>query len=87
MPHERVCFSQRGQRLFDFLRRGVRALDVPHHLLRQHRKPCGAIYVAVSRGFKVEGRDHHGNNPKIMEHYDAGGSIFVRRSLASITRR
>ncbi|WP_165778552.1 hypothetical protein [Mesorhizobium wenxiniae] len=37
MPREplygRVGFSQPGQRLLDFLRRAVRALDVPHDLL------------------------------------------------------
>ncbi|UVC12843.1 hypothetical protein [Mesorhizobium onobrychidis] len=59
---ERVGFSQHGQILLDFLRRGVRALDVPHHLLPQQREPCGAINVPVSRSFKVEGREPHGDD-------------------------
>ncbi|MER8439143.1 hypothetical protein, partial [Mesorhizobium sp. M1393] len=51
--HGCVCF---GQRLLDFLSRGVSALDVPDHLLPQPSEPCGAIYVAVFRSFKVKGR-------------------------------
>lgn len=53
-------FSQPGQSLFNFLGRGIGALDVPHHLPPQPREPFGAIYVAVSRSFKVEGREPHG---------------------------
>ncbi|SJM33012.1 hypothetical protein BQ8482_330147 [Mesorhizobium delmotii] len=57
---ERVGFSQHGQILLDFLRRGVRALDVQQHLLPQQHKPCGAINVPEFRSFKVEGREPHG---------------------------
>ncbi|WP_287382338.1 hypothetical protein, partial [Mesorhizobium sp.] len=52
-----VCFGQPSQRLLDFLSRGVSALDVSDDLLPQQREPCGAIYVAVFRSFKVEGRE------------------------------
>jgi hypothetical protein len=48
--------------VLDFLGRGVRALEVLHHLAPQQRKPCGAIYAAVSRKLGVEGLDHHGNS-------------------------
>ncbi|WP_287176647.1 hypothetical protein, partial [Mesorhizobium sp.] len=58
--HGCVCFGQNSQRLLDFLSRGVSALDVPDHLLPQPREPFGAIYIAVSRSFKVEGREPHG---------------------------
>ena len=60
--HGWVCFGQTSQRLLDFLSRGVSALDVPNHLLPQPHKPCGAIYVAVSRSFKVESREPHGDD-------------------------
>ncbi|CAH2399412.1 hypothetical protein MES4922_210252 [Mesorhizobium ventifaucium] len=64
MPRERVhgcvCFGQPSQRLFNFLSRGVSALDVPDHLLPQQREPFGAINIAVSRSFKVEGCEPHG---------------------------
>jgi hypothetical protein len=58
--HGCVCFGQTSQRLLDFLSRGVSALDVPDHLLPQPREPFRAIYIAVSRSFKVEGREPHG---------------------------
>lgn len=56
----RVCFSQPGQRFFDFLSRRVCALDVPDNLPPQLREHFGAIYVPVSRSFKVKGRKPHG---------------------------
>lgn len=58
--HGCVYFGQTSQRLLDFLSRGVSAIDVPDHLLPQPREPFGAIYVAVSRSFKVESREPHG---------------------------
>ncbi|WP_287291557.1 hypothetical protein [Mesorhizobium sp.] len=58
--HGCVCFGQTSQRLLDFLSRGISALDVPDHLLPQPREPFRAIYIAVSRSFKVEGREPHG---------------------------
>ena len=56
----RVCFSQPGQRFFDFLSRRVCALDVLDNLPPQLREHFSAIYVPVSRSFKVEGRKPHG---------------------------
>ncbi|MFK0688096.1 DUF3631 domain-containing protein [Mesorhizobium sp. IMUNJ 23033] len=58
----RVCFSQPGQRFFDFLSRRVCALDVPDNLPPQLREHFSAIYVPVSRSFKVEGRKPHGDD-------------------------
>jgi hypothetical protein len=63
MPREvqgRDCFTQPCQRLQHFLRRAVGARNVPHDLPPQPREPFGAIFVAVSRSFKVEGREPHG---------------------------
>lgn len=57
--HGCVCFGQTSQRLLDFLSRGVSALDVSDGLLPQPREPFGAIYVAVSRSFKVESGEPH----------------------------
>ncbi|MER9211148.1 hypothetical protein NKI54_03635 [Mesorhizobium sp. M0663] len=64
--HGRVCFGQPSQRLLDVLSRGVSALDVPDHLPRQSREPGGAIYIAVSRSFKVEGREPHGRQSNCL---------------------
>lgn len=82
--HGRVCFGQRGQRLFDFLCRNVRALDVPHNLLPQQREPCGAICVAVSRSFKVEGRKPHGRRFQLSSSRIRGSAFRsdVRRYVA-----
>lgn len=57
---ERIGFSQHGQRLLDFLRRSVRALDVTDDLLLQQHKPCCAINVPEFRSFQVEGCEPHG---------------------------
>lgn len=80
--HGCVCFGQPGQRLLDFFSRGVSALIVPDHLLPQQHEHCGAINV-ISQ-FKVEGRDHQSQR---RGQFMSVESIFVRRSLASITRR
>lgn len=57
---ERVGFSQHGQILLDFLRRGIRALDVTDDLLLQQHKPCGAINVPVFGSLEVERSEPHG---------------------------
>lgn len=73
---DRVCFGQPSQRLFDLLSRRVRALDVLQNLLLQQHEPCGTASRRVShlqaRVASIMGQSFR--------------SIFVMRSLASMTR-
>lgn len=81
--HGRVCFSQLGQRLFDLLCRSIRALDVVDHLMPQYRKLCGAMHIAVSLSFEVEGREHHGSTISRVGSIDAG-EIDLRQPRPSL---
>lgn len=76
----RVCFSQPGQRFFDFLSRRVCALDVLDNLAPQLREHFSAIYVPVSRSFKVEGRKPHGRR------FQLAGSRIRNSDFRSVVR-